>query len=250
MNLILLADDDFIAADRVRLSGRRLAYVRGVHRAAPGTVLRVGKLDGGIGSGTVIALGDDELVLDVVLDRAPPPPTTVTLLLALPRPKVLRRLLQCAAAAGVKRIVVFNTWRVEKSFWSSPALGDAAIREQLLLGLEQGGDTVLPVVEMRARFKPFVEDEVRALIAGTRALVAHPAAARPCPYALSEPTTVAIGPEGGFTAYELELLCRHGFEAVSLGPRPLRVEHAVPALLGRLWSAGACSRFGVGGEDG
>lgn len=234
MNLILLVGEDFVTPDRVRLVGRRLAHVRDVHRARVGAGLRVGVLGGRIGTGMVVSLGDDGLVMDVALDRDPPPPAPLTLLLALPRPKALRRVLQCLAAMGVKRAVLLNTWRVEKSFWSSPALSDAGVREALGLGLEQGGDTVLPTVELRRRFKPFVEDELPALIAGTRALVAHPPAATPCPHAAPGRLTLAVGPEGGFTPYEIELLCAHGFEPVSLGPRPLRVEQAVPALLGRL----------------
>src|SRR4030095_2815679 len=115
-----------------------------------------------------------------------------------------------------------------------PALADAAIRAELMLGLEQGGYTIMPTVEQRRRFKPFVEDEVPQLIAGTRALVAHPLATTPSPHAVNEPLTVAFGPEGGFTPYEIELLCAHGFEPVSLGRRALRVEHAVAAVLGRL----------------
>ena len=48
------------------------------------------------------------------------------------------------------------------------------------------------------------------------------------------PWAILIGPEGGFIPYEVEALQRAGCEPVSLGPRPLRVEQAVPALLGRL----------------
>jgi RsmE family RNA methyltransferase len=234
MNLILLFDDDFIDAQRVRLVGRRQAYVRGVHRAALGDVLRVGRLNGRIGSGVIRALGAGELEMEVALERDPPAALPLALILALPRPKVLRGVLQGVASMGVKRIVLVNAWRVEKSFWASPALGVAALREQLLLGLEQGGDTVLPALELRTRLKPFVEDEAPALIAGTRALVAHPPAAHPCPHAVAGAVTVAVGAEGGFIPYEVELLQAHGFEPVTLGPRPLRVEHAVPALVGRL----------------
>jgi RsmE family RNA methyltransferase len=234
MNLILLCDDDFVDAGRVRLVGRRQAYVRSVHRAAPGAVLRVGRLNGRVGTGVVTALGETELEMEVALDRDPPLPLPLTLVLALPRPKVLRRVLQGVASMGVKRIVLVNAWRVEKSFWASPALAPSALREQLLLGLEQGADTVLPTLELRPRLKPFVEDEVPALIAGTRALLAHPPAALPCPHAVDTPVTLAVGAEGGFIAYEIELLQAQGFAPVTLGPRPLRVEHAVPALLGRL----------------
>jgi len=230
----LLLDDDFVDQSRARLSGRRLEYVRAVHRATIGDRLRVGRFGGSVGYGVVTRLDDAVLELDVVLDTEPPPPAPLTLILALPRPKALRRVLQCVATIGVKRLVLVNSWRVEKSFWASPALGAAALREQLMLGLEQGGDTMPPTVELRRRFKPFVEDEVPQLIAGTRALVAHPKAADACPRAVSEPVTLAIGPEGGFIEYELDLLVAHGFEPVTLGPRPLRVEHAVPALLGRI----------------
>jgi RsmE family RNA methyltransferase len=173
--------------------------------------------------------------MEVELTDPPPDPLPVTLLLALPRPKVLRRVLRTATSMGVKRIVLLNTWRVEKSFWSSPALDPAALREQLVLGLEQAGDTAMPALDCRKRFKPFVEDEVAALAAGTRALVAHPGAAEPCPRSVDSSVTLAVGPEGGFTAYEVDLLGAHGFTAVSLGMRRLAVESAVAALLSRLF---------------
>jgi RsmE family RNA methyltransferase len=234
MNLILLVDDDFVDPRRVRLTGRRLAFVRTVHRAAVGDVLRVGRLNGRIGHGAVARLDARELILEVGLDREPPPPVPLTLLLALPRPKVVRRVLRGVTAMGIKHIVLLNTWRVEKSFWSSPVLNPTPLRDALLLGLEQGGDTMLPTVDLRRRFKPFVEDELPALSEGTRGLLAHPAAVTPCPHGVGEPMTLAVGPEGGFIPYEVEQLCARGFEAVSLGGRPLLVEHAVPALLGRL----------------
>ena len=94
MNLILLLPDDGIDSDgRVRLRGRRLRHVLDVHRAAAGDQLRVGLLDGGIGAGRVMRLTPDVLEMEVLLDTAPPLPLPVTLILALPRPKVLRRVL-------------------------------------------------------------------------------------------------------------------------------------------------------------
>jgi RsmE family RNA methyltransferase len=235
MNLILLFESDFIGSERVRLSGRRFQHIVGVHRARVGDPLRVGVLNAHMGTGVVTVLGDAALELNVTLDQSPPPALPATLLLALPRPKSLKKVLQAATAMGVKRIVLTASWRVEKSFWDSPVLSAEGLREQLLLGLEQARDTVLPEIWLRRRFKPFVEDEVPELIRGARALVAHPPAALPCPRQVDGAVTLAVGPEGGFIPYEIELLQAHGFEPVSLGARSLRVEHVVPALLGRLF---------------
>jgi RsmE family RNA methyltransferase len=235
MNLILLFEEDFVGPQRVRLYGRRAQHVAAVHRARVGERLRVGRVNAAVGAGVITALDTDTLEMEVVLDQPPPPALPATLLLALPRPKSLKRVLQGVTAMGVKRIVLMASWRVEKSFWDSPVLRPESLREQLVLGLEQARDTVLPQVTLRKRFKPFVEDEVSDLIRGTRALMAHPSATQPCPRAVRGPVTLAVGPEGGFIPYEVELLQAHGLEAVSLGTRSLRVEHAVPALLGRLF---------------
>jgi 16S rRNA (uracil1498-N3)-methyltransferase len=234
MNLIVLHDHDFVDANRVRVDGRRAAHIAAVLKAKVGDRLRVGKLAGLIGQGTVVQLDRASVELDVSLTQAPPPAVPVTLLLALPRPKGLRRLIQGITAMGVKRLALFGAFRVEKSYWQTPWLGEAELREQILLGLEQAGDTVPPVITTHLLFKPFVEDDVPGLAAGSRLLVAHPAATVSCPAAVREAVTLAIGPEGGFTAYELQMLVEHGFEAVGLGPRILRTEQVVPALVGRL----------------
>ena len=61
---------------------------------------------------------------------------------------------------GVKRIVLIGARRVERSFWNSRVLREPALHEQLVLGLEQACDTVLPEVLLRTRFKTFVVDEL------------------------------------------------------------------------------------------
>lgn len=233
MNLILLFADDFVEEHRVRLDGRRREHVRSVHRAEVGATLTVGLLDGRMGRGIVETL--DPLEMTVALDEAPPPPLPVTLVLALPRPKVLNRVIAGATSLGIKRIYLINAWRVEKSYWKSPRLAEENLMQQRILGLEQARDTALPSIELRRLFRPFVEQELPAIIAGTRPLVPHPGAAVEAPRDVREPVTLAIGPEGGFIAAEIESLQRIGFTPVSLGPRILRVETAVSAAIGRMF---------------
>ena len=235
MNLLLLEDGDFIAADRVLLSGRRLKHLHEVHRAEAGDSLRVGRLDGWMGSGQLLRLEAEQAELSVQLDQPPPSKLPLTLLLALPRPKMLRRVLQTVSAMGVPRLILLNSYRVEKSFWQTPFLEPTAIREQLMLGLEQARDTVLPEVLIEKRFKPFVEDRLPAISAGSLGLIGHPGAYPACPRAVDQPVTLAIGPEGGWIPFEVAKLQEAGLQPVQLGERILRVETAVTALLARLF---------------
>jgi RsmE family RNA methyltransferase len=236
MNLILLSEDDFIDhMNLAQIKGRRLAHVLTIHRAGVGDTLRVGVINGRMGTGTVIRLDANVLVLQVDVFQSPPPPLDVILLLALPRPKMLKRIVMAVSSMGVKRIVLFHSCRVEKSFWQSPLLQKEALDDNLKLGLEQAMDTVLPKIHLRRRFKPFVEDELPLLIQGHQALVAHPAAFESCPRHARGPVCLAIGPEGGWVSYEIEKLIQCGFQPVHMGPRILRVETAVTALLARLF---------------
>ncbi|PAU86676.1 16S rRNA (uracil(1498)-N(3))-methyltransferase [Pseudomonas sp. WN033] len=235
MNLLLLEDDDFVASDRVRLSGRRLKHMLEIHQAAVSDHLRVGRLGGLMGQAEVLSLSPDSTELQVQLDQPPPAKLPLTLLLAMPRPKMLRRILQHCASLGVAEIILLNSYRVEKSFWQTPFLQPEQIRHNLLLGLEQARDTVLPQVRIEKRFKPFVEDQLPALLNGKQGLLAHPGPYPACPRAVSQQLLLAIGPEGGWIPYEVDKLCQAGLQPVQLGERILRVETAVTALIGRLF---------------
>ncbi|RLQ23804.1 16S rRNA (uracil(1498)-N(3))-methyltransferase [Seongchinamella sediminis] len=235
MNLLLFSDRDRGDSGLLRIAGPRLQHLLQVHGKAAGESLRVGEINGMTGSATIVSIDRQAAVLDPVLTTPPPDKLPLTLVVALPRPKMLRRILRTVAELGVAELHLVNTYRVEKSFWQTPVLAAATIRHYLLEGLEQSRDTVLPPVHCHRRFKPFVEDMLPGLAEGRKALLAHPGDHPPCPRGISGPALLAIGPEGGFIPYEVEKLQAAGCEPVSLGPRILRVETAVTALLGRLF---------------
>lgn len=232
MNLILVTNEDFVEPGRVALRGRRLDHVRHVHRASAGEVLRVGLLGGRIGSGLIETISGEELVMQLTLDREPPPPLPLNLVLAMPRPKVFNRVIAAVASLGIKRLWLINAWRVEKSYWKSPRLSEENIRRQLVAGLEQGCDTILPEIHVRRFFREFAEKDLDTIAHGTTRIVAHPGGRHLQPSGGA--VTAVIGPEGGFIDGEIALLRDHGFETVSLGERILRVETTVPFLAGRI----------------
>jgi RsmE family RNA methyltransferase len=234
MNLLTLNSDQ-ISGNKATVTGRQLEHLLRVNKASVETSVRVGELNGLMGTGIIKQIDDNSALLEIVLDTPPPPPLLLTLVMALPRPKMLRRTLQSITSMGVKTLYLINSARVEKSFWQTPFLLESALEKELLLGLEQSRDTMLPTVHLRKLFKPFVEDELGDLIKNTKALVAHPSGTHNCPINIQKPTTLVVGPEGGFIPYEIEKLKEVGVEAVTIGPRILRVETAVPALISRLF---------------
>ena len=236
MNLMLIKSEH-IQNNLTRIVGRQLTHLNEVQRLIKGDTVRVGEINGAIGMGTIISIDEQTAMIEVNLTLRPPAPLPITVILALPRPKMLRRILQTISAMGVKNVYLVNASRVEKSFWQSPLLAPESIEEQLLLGLEQSRDTLLPAVHLRKLFKPFVEDELEGIVGESTAIVAHPISEQRCPIDCQVPITLAIGPEGGFIPFEIEKLVQAGFDPVHLGRRILRVENAVPALLSRLYPA-------------
>ncbi|WP_416139729.1 16S rRNA (uracil(1498)-N(3))-methyltransferase [Halomonas sp. HK25] len=237
MNLILLDPEDIENHRLARVTDpRRLRHLREVHRAAPGDRLTLGVAGGGIGRGELLCLDEHEATFALDgLDQPPPPALPVHLVLALPRPRMLARSLEHVTALGVKAITLLQSRRVEKSYWQSPELAAEKIHQHLVLGLEQARDTLLPTVTLEKGFRPFVEDRLPGLLQGRRGLLAHPGMAAACPRGIDDPTLLLVGPEGGFIPWEVEKLLEAGCEGIHLGPRILRVETAVTALLARLF---------------
>lgn len=234
MNTLLLESSTIVDGEAV-ISGRQHQHLTEVQKVVVGDRLRVGEINGQLGSALITATDEHRTSLSLSLTEAPPLPIPLTLVLALPRPKMLRRILQTVAAMGVKKIHLINASRVEKSYWQSPMLEPDAIRQQLILGLEQARDSQLPEFQLHPLFKPFVEDQLPALAEGQLALVAHPYTEDRCPVEIAQPAMLAVGPEGGFIPYEITKLHSCGFQSVHIGSRILRVETAIPALLSRLF---------------
>lgn len=239
MNILLFSDEDRLAGDCIRVSDRRLRHLREVHGAAPGSTVRVGMINGQCGTGTIVSINAQQADIDISLDQPPPTKLPLTLVLALPRPKMLRRVLRTVGECGVRELHLINSYKVEKSFWQSPLLAEETLRDYLLQGLEQASDTIIPPVHLHKRFKPFAEDLLPTLAAGREALVAHPGDHPGLPRAISSDSLLVIGPEGGFIPYEVDKCREAGCKPVSLGHRVLRVETAVAAALGTLLASTA-----------
>lgn len=247
MNIILLEAEE-INNQNVMLVDRRAEHIIRVLGAKVGDSYRVGVINGKIGTGTVLSITRNRpygVELGVKLTAKVRPEPAIDLVLALPRPIMLKRIFSQAAALGVGRFYIIHARRVEKSFWSGSILKQDQARFQLLQGLEQAVDTRVPDVEMHRRFKPFAED-VLPLIKErySHLLVAHPEAGSTLLQSMSGESVTrilfAIGPEGGWVDYEINKLCEQGFKSFTIGNRILKVDTAVVALHSRISQVKEC----------
>ena len=199
-----------------------------------GDTLKVGIRNGERYLTEVISVSEQQIRIRPIQLEAIPAKLPVHLILALPRPKVLRRIIMDAVTLGVERISLIHSYRVDKSYWQSPFLQH--LDDYVTLGLEQAGDTIEPEIQLYKRFKPFVEDVLPTFISDQKpAYVAHPYAEQQMPHAIQHSCCLIVGPEGGFIPYEVDLLKKNGCQARRLGNRILRTETAVPYILGRLF---------------
>jgi 16S rRNA (uracil1498-N3)-methyltransferase len=238
VNLLLL-DPAELTGGEATLSDRRAVHVRTVLRARVGDTLRAGVVGGPVGEATILADGGDGVRVRFAARDAAPAPLALDLILAVPRPKVLSRVIQTVAAIGVRRVDLVNGWRVDKSYLGSARLEQARIDEDLRLGAEQGETTHLPAVAVHPRLMTFLDERYPAAGADRRVIaharggvdleVALPPAAR-SPGAVA----LAIGPEGGWIEREVETFAARGFTVVRLGAPILRVEAAVTAALAQI----------------
>lgn len=244
MNLVLV-DASELTDGVVVLADRRAEHLRTVLGTTIGSHVRAGIVGGGIGSAEVIALDNERVTLRCTIEGAPAPPLPIELVLAVPRPKALTRVIEAAASFAVSRIALTNAWRVDKSYLHSPRLEPDALARAARFGAEQGATTHVPPIAVHLRLMELLDTRWPAPGSGVR-LLAHPGGT-PIELALGAgDITLAIGPEGGWITREVDTFVARGFTPVSLGGAILRVETAVAAALGQLTLALRMRERGVG----
>ena len=234
MNIVLL-DPRQTESDLWNITAsRQLEHLKTHVNVQVGDTLKVGIREGKRYLTEIVEITEHSIRVKSLQEESVPEKLPVTLVVAMPRPKVLRRLMMDAVTMGVEKLILIHSYRVDKSYWQTPFLQQ--LDHYVTLGLEQAGDTIPPKIELYKRFKPFVEDVLPTFISDQKpAYVAHPYAEQQMPYAINHACNLIVGPEGGLIPYEVDVLQKNGCQAMSLGNRILRTETAVSSILGRLF---------------
>ncbi|MBO7299551.1 MAG: 16S rRNA (uracil(1498)-N(3))-methyltransferase [Kiritimatiellae bacterium] len=236
MNIILLEKSELSSENIAVLDGRRFEHIKNVLRAVPDDLLRVGIVGEKRYQARLLDMGESSCTIKIEDELPSFSEPRLDLILALPRPKCMKRLWAQLSAIGFKRIFIVNAEKVEKVYWGSTTLAEDVYKPLLLEGLEQCGDTVLPEVCFVKRLRPFLEDEALKLFDNQQKIIAHPydgkieSVSQEELAGKNERRVVAIGPEGGWNDFELGLFAQSGFKSLSLGERILRTDTAVISI--------------------
>ncbi len=239
MNLIIIDPREIDPADTVVLSGDRARHISSILKKKPAETVRAGIAGGPQGDAELIAVDGDRVVLRFHAETAAPAEPPVDLVLALPRPIMLQRILSQASPLGIARIFLIRSSRVEKSYFQASLLRPDKYLPLLHHGMAQAMDTWQPEVYVVNRFHRFIDEVLPDRLARCPVrLVPHPETEdgleNIVPMPLRQRVMLAIGPEGGWIPHEITRFREQGFRPVHLGSRILRVETVVPVILGQL----------------
>ena len=122
MNIVLL-DHRQTQSDLWTISSKRqLEHLQQHVQIQVGDTLKVGVLEGQRYLTEIVEISEKAVRLKPLQEDAIPKKLPVTLIVALPRPKVLRRLIMDSVTLGVEKIILLHSYRVDKSYWQTPFL--------------------------------------------------------------------------------------------------------------------------------
>ena len=248
MNIIILFESDKQEDGSYCLTDSRAEHIRTVLKSAPNDILEIGILNGQKGKAAVESIDENKIVLsNLILENFSAPNPTIDIIVALPRPQTVKKVLFTSAMMGVRNIFFIRSNRVEKSFFHSVVLEEDNLKQHLIEGLQQGKNTMLPSVSIHDKFKPFMQDSLRNFYEEKNELPLMLLPDLDTPNTLHDVIPVktgiqnegshllfAIGPEGGWVPFEVEMMESLGFQKFKLGDWTLRVEHALTACIAQV----------------
>ena len=208
----------------------RAAHIVDVLRRKVGDTVDTGMVGGPRGKATVTAINEESVALSFMWEASPPPPLTpITLVVGLPRPQTVRKLLHSATELGVAAVHFVATEKSERSYAQSKLWSSGEWRRHLLDAAQQAFDTRLPDISQGRKL-----DEALTGLEKTSARLALDNYEAPQPLSvvpIVAPIALALGPERGWSARDRDTLRAHGFSFANLGPRVLRTETACISAL-------------------
>jgi len=224
---------DTWTAGTASLTGDQAAHLARVLRATPGQVFDV-VAGGFLHRGEITSVSGDRI--DFLLHEELESDTSlpVHLLLAVFKFDPMEWAIEKATELGVAHITPIAARRTDKHLAQSAAKRVERWRRIAVEASKQSRRSTIPVIDEPTALKPALEHSAaepnltRILLSETEQNTTLADALAKSPL---DGIALAIGPEGGWAADEMNIFSSHNWQPVTLGPRILRAETAVIASI-------------------
>ena len=221
---------DTFTDNTATLTGDQASHLARVLRAQPGQIFDVVS-NGFLHRAEILSVNDREVVFTLHEELEADAALPVHLLLAVFKFDHLEWGIEKATELGAARITPVLARRTEKHLSQAAAKRVDRWRRIALESSKQSRRTDVPTIDDPRMLK----DALQSVHAATKLLLAETEQENTIGAAIEasshESLALAIGPEGGWTADEMQLFTDNGWQHVTLGPRILRAETAAIAGL-------------------
>ncbi|MDX8380966.1 MAG: 16S rRNA (uracil(1498)-N(3))-methyltransferase [Ghiorsea sp.] len=220
--------EDFAVVD---IDSEQARYLYQVMRLQVGNEITVFNGLGGeyLAKLTVLAKNSGQCVLQTKTDISRELPIRVHIIQAANRSEKIETVLQKATELGATSFQIVNSERATLNLAGNKKEKRLLRWQKIVIeAAEQSERTALPQVAWL--------DKISQIQAVGKCFILHPRDAMLWQDVRNqimdcEDVTLAVGPEGGWTNKELEILQQQGFSPLTFGARIMRTETAAPALL-------------------
>lgn len=226
MNSIILDNEKGIISDKSVLN-----HLHQNLKLQTGDSVQITILNQGIGTGIVKQLTADSCHIEVK-EIQPAMPNWIDLIVGVSRPQTTKKVLEHGSTMGVNSFHFYRAELSEKSYLDSKVFTDNESNELKTLGLAQSTIysklpthqlyTYNPAKNFESIKQKFVLD-----LEGTETFAEQN-------IDFSQPIVLSVGPERGFTRFDLDHFTKNGFKSIKISKTTLRVEHAVYFAISQL----------------
>lgn len=231
MNFIILEERERLDERLFRLSERKSNHILKILKSKLGDSLKAGLLDSSLGFAYIHAINKEkrEVIVEYKADNAKLSESRLSFIRvfsALQRPQTTKKMIQFCANCGIRDLFFFPAEKSELSYGHSSLWEEDNLREEILLGLEQGGRVFSPSIQiLKNKFK--IKEH---LVGNKRYLLDFKS-----PYldeleaslAKEEIVNIIIGPESGLREEDNKFFIDLGFQSISVSENILRSEIAL-----------------------
>lgn len=227
-----------IAGGIIDLPEDEAVHAARVMRVQPGDSVVLFSGDDRESLGTIVSVGRKQ----VTVELAPAQVVSreldyfIHLAIALPKGDRAKNMIEKLTELGVARITPLHC---ERSQYEVSEAAIDKLRRAVIEACKQCQRNRLLQIDHGQSFSSFLREHEQAEVDSHQSidLIAHPGGhsfAATLESQGSNAACILIGPEGGFTAEEVDAAVKHGWQRISLGERILRIETAAAAIAARL----------------